>query len=165
MTQLKMIRGLVAAALIAASASASAALVFVGSWHVGDGPKWSDQTQIAYSGQEAAALLFGGNASDYSISTISNLVNDINFSAWMDGYGLGITGIFAQNFDNGNLYTPGVRSAYILDNSCSNRYSDINSPCTDQFVNYAFREEVPEPSPLALFGLAFAGLAFARRKV
>ncbi len=38
---------------------------FVGSWHVGDGPQWSatDPLTPVYSGQEAAAFLFGGNPS------------------------------------------------------------------------------------------------------
>lgn len=87
---------------IAAVAAASTTLIggasaqtyeFVGSWNVGDGPRWNAQdengnftTQI-YTAQEAAALLFGGDASDYAVSTVSDEAADINFSAWVDGWG------------------------------------------------------------------------------
>ena len=39
------------------------------------------------SGQEAAALLFGGVASDYVISTVDTNSLNINFMAHVDGWG------------------------------------------------------------------------------
>jgi len=79
-------------AAFAAPATANAALVYVGSWDVSSGPSWSGSPPngpLAYTGQEAAALLFGGNASDYQISTIDNLVANINNKAWYDTIGYG----------------------------------------------------------------------------
>ncbi|NHX28309.1 hypothetical protein HA397_30705, partial [Escherichia coli] len=57
---------------------------YVGSWKLGDGPDWT--VADALTGQEAAALLFGGTAADYVISTVSDLVADIDFMAWVDTY-------------------------------------------------------------------------------
>ena len=149
------------------SMSANAELVFVDSWHVGEGPQYNIAIQPAYSGQEAAALLFGGDFNDYTISTVSNLIEDINYMTWMDQHGIGL-GKFAHDFQNGDSYTPNVVSAYILDNSCGHRYSQPSSPCTDEYVNYAFIDngvpEVPVPAAAWLFGSALAGLGFARRK-
>lgn len=74
---------LVALSIAAAtSTSATAATyVYVGSWHVGDGPDFRDNPPT-YTGQEAAVLLFGGVAGDYAISTIDNQVSDINHMAF-----------------------------------------------------------------------------------
>lgn len=157
------------AALLALSSYANASPVFVGNWHVGDGPQWNASVQTAYSGQAAAALLFGGNASDYFISTISDQVADINHMAWMDQYGYGIGGILSESFSDGAQYTSGVHSAYIQDNSCGVRYNNPNAVCNDNYVNYAFFNaptagNVPEPASIALFSLALFGVAAARRK-
>ncbi|MGE0486221.1 MAG: PEP-CTERM sorting domain-containing protein [Gammaproteobacteria bacterium] len=151
--------------------NANAVPVFVGSWEVADGPTWSalglPPFQPAYSALEAAALLFGGSPTDYVISTVSALVADINFSAWYDGYGIGM-GILAQDFDNGDLYTPDVRSAYIHDNSCFEKYNNPNAACTsDDFRNFAFRLDgvnVPEPTALALLSLGVFGAGYRLRK-
>lgn len=155
------------AVLAVAALSSHASPVFVGSWNVGDGPVYFPETQPAYSGLEAAALLFGGDASDYVISTIDALVANIDNMAWYDGYGIGL-GKLAEDFDNGAEYTLGIRSAYILDNSCNIRYFSPTSPCLDGFVNYAFRitdaGEVPEPASLALVVAALGGVVFIRRR-
>ena len=152
-------------ALVAAT-GASAGLTFVGSWAVNSGPNWQDNP-VSYTGQEAAALLFGGAPSDYSISTNGTNPALVNFSAWEDGWGdgntYGSTTPAPQNFDlqTGTGYDdPGgggtSYSAYVSDHGIA-------------LVNYAFVESaVPEPAgwALMLVGLgAVGGSLRVRRQV
>jgi len=164
-----------ATATLAASESQAANYVFVGSWEVDQGPNWGDEP-LAYTGQGAAALLFGGNASDYAISTAGNSASDINFKAWysvLGAYGPNNGGFeFAQDYVSsqssqaagyyysGNPYPfadTDAASAYVWDNAGSGN------------VNYAFRLQgsVPEPASWALmlggFG-AIGGAMRARRR-
>ena len=69
------------AALAAASVPATAAYTLVGSYWVGAGPNWTTQPPV-YTAQEAAALIFGGVASNYTISIYSTSVTK---TAWVDG--------------------------------------------------------------------------------
>lgn len=163
--------GMLAAAGLALSAtSANATLVFVGSWEVDDGPAWLDGEEhgpLAYTAQEAAALLYGGTAADYVVSTAGDKASEIDGQAWYSVLGIGV-GIFAQDYSAKHLglyYGPssahgggvfGPVSAYVNDWAVGSRYT-----------NYAFRESdvtsgAPEPGTWALlilgFGLAGAGL-------
>jgi hypothetical protein len=119
----------------------------------------------AYTGQEAAALLFGGLASDYAISTNSSSENEVNNYAWVSTWG-GVCGSdfpcgtqVAENFkvsSQGLYQNPGDTSAYVEDWAIGGEYR-----------NYAFRivqTEVPVPGTLALLGLGMFGLAALRSR-
>lgn len=147
---------------------------FAGSWIVGNGPDQSINPPV-YSGRDAAALLFGGNATDYVISTIDSDPANINFMAYLDGFAIEneMIAMFADTYSlssNGGGYSNDPSySAYVLDHSCFNRYFDPAQACDGygtQFVNFAFRSDnnnVPEPTTLALFGIALLALSAKRR--
>ena len=163
---------LVAAAALAAatlvSSAASAAITYVGSWQVDQGPSWTT-VPSAYTGQQAAALLFGGAASGYMISTVDNTVANINRKSWVSVW---FAGSFPdcsgfpcgrQVADNsvtstGGLYqNPGDESAYVRDWAIG-----------AQFTNYAFTgSAAPEPAAwgLMISGFGMAGAMIRRRKV
>jgi hypothetical protein len=61
-------------------------LTFIGSWEVDDGPNWTT-VPTAYSGLTAAALLFGGSAADYFISTVDTDPANINHLSWVSTWG------------------------------------------------------------------------------
>jgi len=152
------------AASLAVAAPALAGPIFVGSWTVDQGPWWNSSS-VAYSGQDAAALLFGGSASDYAISTVDDQVADIDHLTWVSTWGGACGGAFpcgtmvAENFaqSTGGLYlTPGDTSAYVTDWA--------QGP---QYRNYAFRiSAAPEPASWAMMlgGFGLVGGAMRRRK-
>lgn len=161
--------GAVAAAALATAGAANATLVFVGSWQVDDGPDWRTRP-LAYTGQEAAALLFGGQASDYQISTVDNKVADIDHMAWysilffngpIDGgaklaQNYSVKGPGGTYTDNGApLVQNEAASAYVMDNA--------GGP---EFTNFAFREvaaAIPEPAAWALILTGFFGMGASLR--
>lgn len=166
-------------ALAASITSLAQAITFtyVGSWDVYDNPNalpWAGSPPngpLAYTAQEAAALIFGGSAADYAISTVSSLVSDINNMAHYDVIGYGHN-LFAEDYNNkylGLYYGP--TSGY--------PFGDPNAPASalvkDNLsgygaVNYAFRisdrNQVPDSgNTLALLGGGFiALLAVSRRR-
>ena len=156
------------------SGPAVALPTYVGSWIVGDGPVWTSNPPV-YSGQEAAALLFGGTPGEYVISTVSDDPTTINYMSWADTYTVDVSEV-GESYslsDCGGTYDCGgsglATSAYVLDHTCDNRYSDLSTGCSGdgtQYVNYAFlgSAPVPEPTTLVLVGTALAGLGLSRRR-
>ncbi len=163
---------LLASAMLASAIPATAAWVFVGSWapYNDAAPFWDDPAYyptgpLAYTGQEAAALLFGGDPGDYAISTVGEDPGAIDFMAWYDVIGIG-GGVYAQDYFHKYLglyygppetYTGGeAASAFIRDN-----FVDA--------LNYAFVWEdgtVPEPAAWAMMisGFGLVGSALRRRR-
>lgn len=163
---------MVAVAAMVFSSVASAAITYVGNWQVDEGPNWSGSPPngpLAYTGQEAAALLFGGVASDYVISTVDSNPANIDYQAWYSIIGVSGGTKFAYNYASkylGSFYGPtsgytfgdikGAASAYVWDNAQGS-----------QFKNYAFSiAAVPEPGTytMMLVGLGLIG-SFARRRM
>jgi hypothetical protein len=167
---------LAAALCLAGGAVQAATYAFVGSWRVDqvDGTALPQMTPtrfspIAFTGQEAAAYLFGGAADDYAISTLGDQAADINFSAWVTHYhnlGCGTPEDFpcaameAQDakVSHGGYYTgAGDTSALLRDYAVGETYR-----------NYAFRvipdDPLPEPAAWAMLILGFAGTGAVLRR-
>ncbi|WP_156255167.1 autotransporter-associated beta strand repeat-containing protein [Sandarakinorhabdus oryzae] len=129
---------------------------FVGSWQVDQGPTWNGSPPdgpLAYTGQEAAALLFGGAPGDYVISTAGSDPNLINFQAWYSVIGFDAA-LFAQDYSQkylGQYYGPTsgftsgnpneAASAYVSDNAIGPAYT-----------NYAFAAAGGAPGQLVKIG-------------
>jgi hypothetical protein len=164
--------------LSAITSASAATYTYVGDWAVDQGPAYNlpspnpTNGPPVYTGQEAAALLFGGSPSDYAISTHGTNSANIDFSAWEDGYGDSST--YAANgtpapqnysLDVGGL---GYNSACKLGIQCGqSAYSAYVNDHHVGLINYAFRvSAVPEPSTWAMLLLGFAGVGFMayRRK-
>lgn len=164
----KILKIVIPAMLVAVLATSASAVsyTFVGSWRVDAGPNWPT-VPPAYSGQSAAALLFGGSPGDYAISTIDSDPANIDFLSWVstwDSGGLGLCGgafpcgtKIAQGAvtSTGGLYqNPGDTSAYVNDWAVGAEYT-----------NYAFTvSRVPVPAAATLLPAAIGVLAFVRRR-
>jgi hypothetical protein len=152
--------------LLALAGQMFAAPVYVGSFEVDDGPNWNT-VPPAYTGQEAAALIFGGTASDYWISVDSSLdPATITRTAWYSTYA-GACGstfpcgtVYAEDYvhNSGGLYQgSGDVSAYVWDWAQG-----------AQYTNYVWTAEsgrVPEPGAWTLMGAGLVALAFLRQKI
>lgn len=162
--------------LLSASFSANAAPVYVGNFNVFDGPIWTSNP-IVYSATEAAALLFGGVASDYYISVNSDTVDSstITHTAWLDGWG-DTTYLFTPTSEtyslssSGGNYSPSPSfSAYVCDHANCREYgfSEASGYEGSNYTNYVWRvAAVPEPESYAMMlaGLGLIGFMTRRRK-
>jgi len=160
------------------SAASAATYVYVGNWQVDAGASWTSSPPdgpLAYTGQEAAALLFGSSPSSYVISTVDNNPANINFDAWYSVIG------YAGNQGNGGSLLPdnyndkylglyyGPTSGYPNQDPNAAASSYINDNAVGAtFKNYAFLVEgagaVPEPATWALLILGFGGIGFVLRR-
>lgn len=149
--------------------SAAAGVVYVGSWapYNTKAPGWyghSPNGPLAYTAQEAAALLFGGIPSDYSISTIDSNPANINNQAWYDVIGFGAN-VFSESYNNKYLHlyygpTSGYdRSGGAYNNAASAfvRDNEVTG------LNYAFKGQVPEPGTWFMMVGSFGLMAVSRR--
>lgn len=152
--------GAVAATLVVAAGAADAATyTYVGSWQVDQGPDWMTQP-LSYTGQEAAVMLFGGTAANYAISTVSNLIADIDFQSWVSVWS-------AASFSDCTSFPCGRKVAQDFKTSTGGSYlntGDTSAFVQDwavggEFTNYAFKvASVPLPAALPLLVLALGGL-------
>ena len=146
-----------------AAGAAHAAPVYLGSFQVDDGPNWTTNPQV-YSATEAAALLFGGVAANYDISTVSSDVAMINNMGWYTIWGISGGTMYAEDYSL-DLGAPGYNDPSGSGTAIS-AYTDDNA-IGSQYTNYVFRVDqggsVPEPGSLPLMVLALAGVAALRR--
>lgn len=143
---------------------------YAGSWQVDDGPFWTispPNGPLAYTGQEAAAHLFGGSASHYVVSTVDNDPAHINFSAWYSIIGYAGGHMLADDYSNkylGLYYGPTSDYPSQSPLAAASAYIDDNAGGST-FTNYAFLASgVPEPATWAMLLIGFGGIGFVLRR-
>ena len=157
------------AGVLGAGAIASASPLFAGAWDLYSGPYYADpELPPLYTGQQAAAFLFGGNPGDYVISTAGRDATAIDYQAWYDHSGF-VPGIHAQDY----MRDDGVPGRYDAWHDASAMVMDhyYQGAGPYPYVNYAFRitdaggaADVPEPLSVGLMGAGLLGMALVRRR-
>lgn len=161
--------GIAAVVLATAGAADAATYSYVGSWDVyNDSTEFWNQPPtgpLAYTGQEAAAKLFGGAATKYVVSTNGPSASNINFMSWYDVIGFG-QALFSQNYNNkylGQFYGPS--SGYSFDGTGAASALIRDNLAGQSVFNYAFTvAAVPVPAAGWLMVMAIGGLAAMRRR-
>lgn len=132
-------------------------LTFAGQWQVDEGPSWFSAPPngpLAYTGQEAAALLFGGTAADYQISTAGIDPALVNNLAWYSIIGVGGGAELAQDYSSkylGSFYGPTSGFIFGDPNNAASAYIDDNAGGA-AFTNYAFTSTSAAPGTLVKAG-------------
>jgi hypothetical protein len=125
-----------------------ATYTYVGYYIGYDGPSWWNNPPC-YTGQEAAALLFGGQPSDYAISTNPNTTDPgtITFTARCCAWGVGL-GEYPQDYKY-DAPPPGYTEPYGFSMAVSAYVQDWPGEST----NYVWRITGPEPVPVSNWAL------------
>lgn len=123
---------------------------------------WTSNPQV-FSGLDAAALIFGGTASQYLVSTEREFIDNL---AWYDGWGdhAGLKQASSYKLDSTGL---GYNGCNVNFTSCTK--SAYSAYISDGFsgTNYVYlAAAVPEPETYALLlaGLGVVGAAMRRRQ-
>lgn len=108
---------------------------YVGSFNTNDGPSWTTNPPVL-NGLEAAAFIFGGNPSDYAISTNPDTVDPttITHTAWVTTWGISGCQQVAEDFSL-DLGAPGYNDPG-GNNTAISTY--VNDNCIAGNVNYVW---------------------------
>lgn len=134
---------------------------YVGLFDGLDGPN-NGTNPPCYTGQEAAALLFGGSPTDYVTSTNPSTTdpNTITFTAWMVTWGVGGWAEYAQDYKVDVL--PLGYSLPSGSGNATSAYVWDNPPPPGSSITHVWRVVAPAQIPISnwaiFFGIFLIGL-------